>query len=112
MRKLKTRDIPAACRCIKRLGVKDELLEVAQNADSVKDAWSRGFEFIWRIFDLATEREGETEIYTFLAGPFELTPEEVGDMDMADLIAALKQLAAENDLKSFFDSVAKRTLST
>lgn len=104
MRKLKTRDIPAACRCIKRLGIKDDVRELAQNSKSLEGAWERGFEFVWHIFDLATETEGESLIYAFLAGPFEMTVEDVSDLDMPDLMAKLRQLCEENDLGSFFKS--------
>lgn len=102
MRKLKTRDIPAACRCLKSLGIKDDIRELAQNSNSIKDAWGRGFEFMWHIFDLATESAGESQLYSFLAGPFEMTAEEVADMEIPELVANLKQLCGENDLGSFF----------
>lgn len=107
MRKLKTRDIPAACRCLKHLGIKDDIRKLAQNSKSIKDAWDRGFELLWRIFDLATENAGESQIYSFLAGPFEMTAEEVADLDMAELIANLKQLCEENDMGLFFKNAGE-----
>ena len=73
MRKLKTTDIPAFCRCIKRIGVKEEIKKIAKSADKLNDAWSQGFDLLWNIFDLATEKEGETHLYEFLAGPLEKT---------------------------------------
>lgn len=54
-------------------------------------------------------------IYEFLAAPFEKTPEEVRDMEIAELFAEIKQLAQENDIGGFFHSVGalmKQTLST
>ena len=107
MRKLKTRDVPAFCRCIKKLGLKDKIREVAKKANSIGDIWDRGFDFIWDLFDVATELDGEVVIYEFLAGPFEMTAEEVADLDFDVLGANIKQLAAENDLASFFKSAAK-----
>ena len=106
MRKLKTTDIPAACRGIKKLGLKEQIKDIAQKANTVKDVWAFGFDFIWEIFDIATEKHGEAVIYEFLAGPFEMTPEQVGDLDLDVLIANLKQLADENNLAGFFKSAA------
>ncbi len=106
MRKLKTSDIPAFCRCLKRLGVKDKIQNIAKEADRAKDVWDKGFDVIWSIFDLATEAEGENVLYEFLAGPFEMTAQEVADLDLEMLFDNLKQLAAENNLTAFFKSAA------
>ena len=105
MRKLKTSDIPAACRCLKKLGLRDRVQEIAKNSDSAKDAWDKGFDLLWSVFDLATEQEGEQQLYAFLAGPFEMTPAEVADMEIPALFDSLKQMAEENDLAGFFKSV-------
>lgn len=107
MRKLKTSDIPAFCRCLKKLGFKENIQAVAKEADSAKDVWDKGFDMIWGIFDLATEAEGENALYEFLAGPFEMQPREVADLDFEILFANLKQLAEENNLTVFFKSAAK-----
>lgn len=107
MRKLKTSDIPVLCRCLKKLGLKEQFRTIAQEANSVKDAWDRGFELIWGLFDVATEDAGEAVLYEFLAGPFEMTPEEVRDLDLDILFPNLQQLAAENNLPAFFKNAAK-----
>lgn len=106
MRKLKTADIPVLCRCVKRLGMKDKIREIAQAADNIQDVWSFGFDFIWELFDIATEKAGEEAIYEFLAGPFEMTPEEVRDLDLDVMVANIQQLVQENNLISFFKSAA------
>ena len=107
MRKLKTSDIPSFCRCLKKLGFKDKIQAVAKEAENAKDVWDRGFDLIWGIFDLATEAEGEYALYEFLAGPFEMKPKEVADLDFVILFDNLKQLAEENNLLVFFKSAAK-----
>ena len=107
MRKLKTRDIPSLCRCLKKLGIKDRFQKIAQEADTAADAWGRGFDLIWEVFDSATEESGEAVIYEFRAGPFEMTPEEVADLDFDVLGSLLKQFAQENNLSAFFKSAAK-----
>ena len=109
MRKLKTRDIPAFCRCLKQLGLKEKIKEIAEKTDDIRDAWSRGFDLLWDIFDLATEADGEGSLYAFLAGPFEMTPEEVENLDIEVLLNNIKQLAADNNLLSFFKFAAKST---
>ena len=109
MRKLKTTDIPAFCRCLKKLGVKEKIQAVAKEANNLKDVWDKwdkGFELIWSLFDLATEAEGEQVLYAFLAGPFEMQPKEVADLDIDVLFANLKQLAEENNLFDFFKFAA------
>lgn len=107
MRKLKTADIPNLCRSLKKLGLKDKFKTLAQEVGSAKEAWDRGFDVIWELFDAATEINGEQAIYDFLAGPFEMTPEEVADLEIDVLFANCQQLAAENNLGNFFKSAAK-----
>lgn len=106
MRKMITADIPVLCRCVKRLGMKEKIKEIAQAANSVQDIWGFGFDFVWDLFDIATEKAGEEALYEFLAGPFEMTPEEVKNLTLDVLQANIKQLVTENDLISFFKFAA------
>lgn len=105
MRKLVTADIMSACRCLKNIGIKEEIKKIAAEADTLQSAFDKGFELLWNIFDAATEKNAENYIYEFLAGPFEKTPDEIKNMEIAELFADLKQLAQENDLGGFFHSV-------
>lgn len=106
MRKLKTSDIPVFCRCAKKLGVKDAIQSIAKESDTMKDIWEKGFDLIWSLFDAATEHDGEMCIYEFLAGPFEMTAEDVRDLDMDVLIGNIQQLIRENNLVTFFKFAA------
>lgn len=106
MRKLKTADIPVFCRCVKRLGLKDKIREIAQAANNIQDVWNFGFDFVWDLFDIATEKEGEEALYEFLAGPFEMTPAEVRDLDLDVLMENVQHLVKENNLKGFFKFAA------
>lgn len=106
MRKLETSDVFAACRCLKAIGAKEKIKQMAEKADSVSDVWGNGFDLLWDIFDAATESGGENEIYRFLAGPLEMTPDEVRHMPVAALFDSVKALAVENDLLRFFKSAA------
>ena len=107
MRKLKTTDIPCFCRTVKKLGLKEKFKTLALEANTGKDVWDRGFDLVWDLFDVATEVDGEMAIYEFLAGPFEMTPDEVGDLDLDILISNIQQMAAENNLMVFFKSAAR-----
>ena len=107
MRKLKTSDVPSLCRSLKKLGLKEKFKKLAQEVNTAEEAWSRGFDIIWELFDTATEVGGEGAIYEFLAGPFEMTPEEVADLDLDILIENCQTLARENNLGAFFKSAAK-----
>lgn len=107
MRKLRTSDLPSFCRSLKKLGLKEEFKKIAREAEGVKDVWEKGFDFVWQLFDVATEVEGEVAVYEFLAGPFEMTAQEVAELDLDVLITNCKQLAAENNLGAFFKSAAK-----
>ena len=107
MRKLKTSDIPSFCRCLKKLGVKDQFKAIASEAESARDAWARGFDLIWGIFDAATEQSGETALYDFLAGPFEVSSQEVADMDLGDLFAGIQKLMEDENLVTFFKFAAQ-----
>ena len=107
MRKLNTSDVPVLCRCLKKLGIKERVKALALEADSVQDVWDRGFDFIWDLFDVVTEPEGEGAIYEFLAGPFEMTAAEVRDLEVDKLLENLQRLATENNLANFFKFAAK-----
>lgn len=103
MRKLNVSDAFELSRTVKALGVKENI-KAAAKAD---DQWEGGFEVIWSLFDLATEKNAEKEIYKFLARPFEMKPEDVESMDLTELIEKLELLMQENDLKRFFANLQR-----
>lgn len=107
MRKLETADIFTACRCLKAIGLKEKVRERAQAANDTTDMWGSGFDFLWDIFDAATESGGEAQVYEFLSGPFEIAPDEIREMPPAVLFDSLKTLAEENDLLRFFNFAAR-----
>ena len=107
MRKLKTSDIPSFCRCLKKLGVREQFRAVAEASDTVREAWEKGFDLIWGIFDAATEQGGENALYDFLAGPFEMTSQEVANLDLGELFAGLQQLIEDENIVTFFKFAAQ-----
>lgn len=107
MRKLITKDVPAFCRVVKKLGIKEEFKRIAQDADTVGDVWSKGYELIWSVFDLATEAAGEGVLYEFLAGPFQMPAEAVGELPLSELFDGLNYIADDPSLIPFFKLAAK-----
>lgn len=107
MRKLETSDVFSACRLVKKLGLKEKFKAIAEEANEAKDIFDKGYDLIWELFDTATEQQSEAEIYAFLAGPLEMTPDEVAHCHLDKLIESLQQLAVENNLTSFFKSAAR-----
>ena len=107
MRKLKTSDIPAFCRCLKNIGIKDEVKKIAQESSTAAEACDKGFDLLWNIFDLSTEKKGEKHLYGFLSDVFEMPAEELENLDLDKFLAGTKQIAEENNLHGFFSSVAK-----
>ena len=107
MRKLETSDVFAACRLMKKLGLKEKFKAIAEEANSSQDVFDKGYDLIWDLFDPATEQNSEAEIYAFLAGPLEMTPEEVSHLHLDKLLESLQQMAVENNLVGFFKSAAR-----
>lgn len=105
MRKLKTPDIFSTARAIKRLGLREQVLKLALECDTADDLWNRGFDLFWWLVDSATE-DGEKEFYKILSGPFEMSAEDVENLDLTDMMPMLGKLIDENDLKTFWNAVA------
>ena len=107
MRKLQTKDVFNALRAIKKAGLEEEIKPVLKLAGSgelqVEDV---GIEGVLTIIEILTEKKSEQVIYEILAGPFEMEAKDVESMDLDNLIEKLKQLAEENNLKSFFTALA------
>lgn len=106
MRKLKTRDVPAFCRVLKQTGLQNKLGELAAEAGSGADETALGMKLIQAVIEAAAEKNTEDCVYAFLAPIFEISPEELADLDLGEFFAGLKQMSAENDLLGFFGSAA------
>lgn len=107
MRKLETSDVFAACRLVKKLGLKEKFKAIAEEANNSQDVFDKGYDLVWDLFDTATEQKAEKDIYIFLAGPLEMTPEEVSHLHLDLLMDSLQQMALENDLARFFKFAAR-----
>ena len=105
MRKLQTTDIFAGARMLSRIGVREEIREVARNAEESKTKNIKldlGFDLLFGILEKATQENAEDEIYHFIAGIFECDAEEIRVMDPLELFEKLTEVADFEKWKSFF----------
>ena len=102
MRKLKTSDLFELARCINKIGLKDEIKKIAMKANNVNDIAENGFEIIFGLIEVASAKKAEKPIYEFLSKPFEMSMEEVENLELAEFIKGLTDIADINTWKTFF----------
>lgn len=110
MRNLRTSDLFAACRLLSKIGVRDEIKQVAKEAEENKGKriqFDLGFDLLLGIVEKATQEKAEIEIYKFIADLFECEWENVRDMKPTELLKQLEDVADIEEWKSFFGSVAR-----
>ena len=108
MRGLETQDIFKAARLLTKIGVREEIRDVAMRAEESIGKNTKanlGFDLIFGVFEKATQENGEKEIYKFIADLFECDPEEVRKMPPIELLKKLEQVANIEEWKSFFGYV-------
>ena len=113
MRKLKTMDVFAAARIVKAAGIKEEVKRIAleySDKKEITESYQKqvGAELVISIIDGLSEKRAESMMYEFLAGPFEMTPEEIGNLEIQELfdkIAELGKLESPEGWASFFKSL-------
>ena len=114
MRKLNTKDAINFIRLMKRTGVRKIVIDLIENAKNKADNESEeriGINAMFALLEGFATAEAEAELYSFLSGPFEKTPEEIEAMELAELIHGFAVLAEENDLKRFFISAFDMTIT-
>lgn len=105
MRKLQFQDIFKASRLLVDLDLKEEIKEIGLKADKIEDIEVRGFELFWTVFEKATTNNSEKNLYEFLAGLMECTPEEMRVMELDKILDELQSINVE-EWKAFFKRVA------
>ena len=78
------------------------LIMAAENADDLSKV---GFNAIFTVLDLLAEEQAETRMYDFLAGPCEMTPEEVSHLKLDELKEKIEWLFKEESTIPFFRSL-------
>ncbi|MDK0978042.1 hypothetical protein P5F73_00690 [Clostridium perfringens] len=107
MRNLNFGDAFQLARVIKKLNLKDELKEIYSGVTEESNEQEIGVDLIYTIFDKATEKQAEQEIYKFLSRPFQIDSKEVENMDLLDVIERFSKLANIEGWKSFLKQVVK-----
>ena len=108
MRKLETSDVFKAGRLLTKIGVRDEIRDVAIRAEENKGKKVKidfGFDLMFGIFEKAMQENAENEIYKFIADLFECDPDEVRHMNPVQMFKKLEQVANIEEWKSFFGYV-------
>ena len=88
--------------------MREELKTIIRDI-SKKDDWDVeeiGMDSVLAILEAMAEKRSETAICEMLAGPFEMTAEEVSALELPVMAENIRQLASDNDLKSFFSFVS------
>lgn len=107
MRNLNLGDAFQLARIIKKLKIKDELKNIYSNITEESNKMDIGMDLMYTIFDKATEKQAEQEIYKFLSRPFEVKPEEVEKMDLFEVVENFSKVANLEEWKSFLKQVTK-----
>ena len=105
MRKLRTADLFSFARVIKASGIREELVGYLKTITAESDKERVGMNTILMLIEALSDKKAESAIYDALAPVFEMGADEVEMMSPSELFAKLKQMAEENDLPNFFNSV-------
>lgn len=101
MRSLQTTDIFELARVIQKIGIREELSDVAKSVNEGTDVYSLGFELILRLIEKFAEKDSEIAFYDFLSNIFELSSDEIGKMDPFLLIEKILEIAPVEKWQSF-----------
>ncbi len=109
MRQIQATDIFALARVLNAIGIKEEVKKVAMQANSIQDLSESdiGFDFIFSIFEKATQKKAEKELFEFFANIFEEDVETVKKLDPVDFIDRILEAADVEKWKAFFSRAVK-----
>lgn len=109
MRKLKTPDVFSAVRIITKSGLRERLIpllkRISESGDL--DVANVGIDGILTVLEVVSEESCEKAVYKWLAGPFEMEPDDVAGLELTEMAEKLTQLKEENDLQYFFTVLYK-----
>lgn len=109
-RKLEFGDVFEGARLVEKIGIREEVAEVAKRAEESKTKKVQidmGFDLFFGIMSKAITHDAEQEIYKFLSPIFEKTPEEVKKMNPLAVYNTLKDVADLEEWANFFKSVVR-----
>lgn len=107
MRNLLTADLFKAVRVIKTSGLKEEVKPLLKKAaEGSADITNVGIEGILTVIGALAESGVEKQLYEFLAGPFEMEPKDVAQLDVIELCENIQWLWKEGNLQPFFGQLS------
>lgn len=110
MRKIITSDVFKLARILKTANINEELAEcVSSGKKKGADIEAIGIKAFFSVAEACGEPKLEAEFYDLLGGITEKDPDVVKNQSFDATIEDLKQIAKENDLKSFFSSASRLT---
>ncbi|WP_042401694.1 MULTISPECIES: hypothetical protein [Clostridium] len=101
MRKLNTSDVFAFTRLVKEIGLKEEIKNITAKVAEETDVKALGIDIIFTLIEKFSEVNSENALYEFLSRPLEISKEEVGTMDLFDLVEKIMQIADVEKWKTF-----------
>lgn len=101
MRKLNTSDVFAFTRLVKEIGLKEEIKNITTKVAEETDVKALGLDIIFTLIEKFSEVNSENALYEFLSRPLEISKEEVGTMDLFDLVEKIMQIADVEKWKTF-----------
>lgn len=101
MRKLNTSDVFAFTRLVKEIGLKEEIKNITAKVAEETDIKALGIDIIFTLIEKFSEVNSENALYEFLSRPLEISKEEVGTMDLFDLVEKIMQIADVEKWKTF-----------
>ena len=106
MRKLNTTDVFTALRLIRKGNLKSTLIPYMEELTKKEaDLTKVGIDGFLTLIEIFAEHQSEQALYDFLSGPFEMTAEDIGKMDLWELIDKLKEFREVNNLERFFTAL-------
>lgn len=114
MRTLKSKDLFAALRVVKEVGIKDEMRRMAELVKdgkiNTKEQAELGIELVMNILANCGTESAEKAFFAFLSSPMEIDAEELREMDLEDFAVKIRELIETVDIdhwRGFFHSLAE-----
>lgn len=113
MRKLNGHDVFMALRVMKKIEIKEELVELAKainDKDNTLTQTTLGAKLILSVLANCGDEAAEKAFFDFLAGPLETTGEVLAETGLSELFAKTEELIQSIDVeewRAFFTSVVK-----
>ena len=112
MRKLNGHDVFMAFRVMQKIGIKDELVELAkaiQDKVNAPNQTTLGAKLILSVLANCGDEAAEKAVFAFLAGPLESDPETLANTELGQLrnmVTDLIKMMNLEEWRAFFTSLA------